>query len=101
MNRSPDRSFLIEFKYIPFSAFCMANCDSRDISLFGSDNIKKRELVSMLCGFNVGKTRLLPGHETSGSIKMKWHSSWRVSTHHGVQQGSQRSGQLTIVRLGA
>ncbi|GFY17260.1 hypothetical protein TNCV_1090341 [Trichonephila clavipes] len=34
-------------------------------------------------------------------VSVKKTSSWRASTHHGVQQGRQCAGQLTIVRHGA
>ncbi|GFX89584.1 hypothetical protein TNCV_72771 [Trichonephila clavipes] len=47
--------------------------------------------------FKLGKTRPLPGHINIGSISAKTTSSWRASTHHGVQQGRQLASQLTIV----
>ncbi|GFX23293.1 hypothetical protein TNCV_1558921 [Trichonephila clavipes] len=42
----------------------------------------------------VGKTRPLPGNSIFGSIDERKTSSWRASTHHGVQQGRQCAGHL-------
>ncbi|GFT57951.1 hypothetical protein TNCV_2768591 [Trichonephila clavipes] len=69
--------------------------------LLGSEISKNRvsaETVSML---RVGNTRSLLGHSSIGSISAKKNSSWRASTHHGVQQGRQCAGHLANTRHGA
>ncbi|GFX01366.1 hypothetical protein TNCV_4736071 [Trichonephila clavipes] len=50
----------------------------------------------------LGNTRPLPGHSSIGSINTRNKtSSWRASTHLGVQQGRQCAGHLAKTRHGA
>ncbi|GFX54175.1 transposable element Tcb2 transposase [Trichonephila clavipes] len=49
----------------------------------------------------VGNTRPFPGQSIFGSISAITASSWRASTHHGVQQGRQCAGHLEKTRHGA
>ncbi|GFS88523.1 hypothetical protein TNCV_1461551 [Trichonephila clavipes] len=56
-------------------------------------------MVSMLM---LSKKKPLPGHKISESMKREIvFTSWRASTHHGVQQGRQCAGHLANTRHGA
>ncbi|GFW52225.1 hypothetical protein TNCV_2426721 [Trichonephila clavipes] len=50
--------------------------------------------------FKLGKFRPLPGQSSIGFISAKT-TSWRASTHYGVQRRRQCAGQMTIIRHGA
>ncbi|GFY06530.1 hypothetical protein TNCV_3523861 [Trichonephila clavipes] len=47
------------------------------------------------------KTNHLPGGSIFGSLGSRKTSSWRASTHHGVQRGRQCAGHMAKTRHGA
>ncbi|GFV36866.1 hypothetical protein TNCV_3124071 [Trichonephila clavipes] len=103
INKSPERNFFTDFQspLIPLRPFYMAKGDFSDISLFGKDKVKNRQYVAIVLMVVVGKTRPLPGHCKLGSISVIQTSFWRAPTHHGVQQGRQCAGRVSVWVYGA
>ncbi|GFW36831.1 hypothetical protein TNCV_4348721 [Trichonephila clavipes] len=86
---------------MPLMVFCMANGDFLDISLLDNDKMRNRECEAISSTIGLGKTRPLLGQCKLRSISAIQTSSWRASTHLGVQQGRQCVGHLAKTRHGA
>ncbi|GFV23731.1 nup43 [Trichonephila clavipes] len=72
----------------------LLNGDLVDIPLLGKDIKRNLACMAISSTLKLGKTRPLPGPSCIGSISARKTSSWRASTHHGVQQGRQCVGHL-------
>ncbi|GFV81697.1 hypothetical protein TNCV_1703531 [Trichonephila clavipes] len=72
-SKSPDLHFLTDFgASIAWRALKIAKEDFLDISLLGSDSIRKRAVLTVCSMLRVvGKTRPLPGHSSIGSIRTR------------------------------